>query len=42
VVQPGFDFDKNQQELIAEAKIKLAVAAANAALTGKGQAKGKK
>ena len=39
VVQPGFDFDKNQQELIAEAKIKLAVAAANAALTGKGQSK---
>jgi len=36
-LDPGFNFDKNQQELIAEAKIKIALGAVAAAATGKGQ-----
>lgn len=37
VVQPGFDWERNKRELVDEAKTKLLIAAANAALTGKGQ-----
>jgi hypothetical protein len=41
-IDPNFDFEGNKQELIEEARTKLLIAAANAALTGKGQAKGGK
>jgi hypothetical protein len=38
-IDPGFDYDKNEQELIHEAKIKLALGALNAAATGKKEKK---
>ena len=41
-IDPNFDFEGNKQELIDEARTKLVIAAANAALTGKGQSKGGK
>lgn len=39
VLDPNFDSERNQRELIEEAKIKIAMGAANAALSGKGQKK---
>jgi len=38
-LDPNFDFKRNREELIEEAKIKLALGALNAAATGKGQHK---
>ena len=40
-IDPNFDYESNEMELIREAKIKLLVGAANAALTGKGAGKKK-
>jgi hypothetical protein len=40
-LDPNFDFEKNRNELIEEARLKLLLGAAGAALTGKGQAKKK-
>jgi len=41
ILDDNFDFERNKEELLEEARLKLIVAAANAALTGKGQHKGK-
>jgi hypothetical protein len=38
-IDPNFDFSRNRAELIEEAKLKLLLAAANAAVSGKGQKK---
>jgi len=40
-LEPNFDFQRNREELIEEAKLKLLIGAANAALTGKGAGKKK-
>jgi hypothetical protein len=37
LIEPNFNFERNKEELLEEARLKLLVAAANAALTGKGQ-----
>ena len=40
-LKPGFNYEENRQELLAEAKDKLLIAAAAAAVSGKGQGKKK-
>jgi hypothetical protein len=40
-LDPNFDFERNKKELIEEAKVKMLIGAASAALQGKGQTKKK-
>jgi hypothetical protein len=37
LLDANISFEENQEELLAEAKLKILVAAASAAVTGKGQ-----
>ena len=37
ILDQNFSWDRNKEELLEEARLKLLVAAANAAVTGKGQ-----